>query len=145
MRPPDQNIQGSTVARVGGVLSAALGLFVLAGWVLGVHWMKSGLPGAVEMKANTSVGMRLVITDMHMAGMDGLAFVRVLKQMLPEAKIIVTNGRLDEFETAEFKALGVIDMIAKPFTHEKLVKILQTTFMQQAPSESGHTQPKLTI
>jgi len=32
MRPPDQNIQGSTVARVGGVLSAALGLFILTGW-----------------------------------------------------------------------------------------------------------------
>jgi len=89
--------------------------------------------------------LRVVITDMHMAGMDGLAFVRVLKQMLPETKIIVTSGRLDEFETADFKALGVSDMMAKPFTHEKLVKILQTTFTQQTPSESGHTQPKLAI
>ncbi|HZM04824.1 MAG TPA: response regulator [Candidatus Saccharimonadales bacterium] len=100
---------------------------------------------ALIQAAENQKFLRVVITDMHMAGMDGLAFVRVLKQMLPETKIIVTSGRLDEFETADFKALGVSDMMAKPFTHEKLVKILQTTFTQQTPSESGHTQPKLAI
>jgi CheY-like chemotaxis protein len=88
--------------------------------------------------------VRAVITDMHMPGMDGLAFVRVLKQMLPEAKIIVTSGRLDELETVEFKALGVSDMIAKPFTQDKLVKILKTIFTKRTPSESDQTQSQLT-
>lgn len=44
---------------VAGILIAAIGLFVLLGWALGISWMKTVLPGAVDMKANTAVGFLL--------------------------------------------------------------------------------------
>jgi DNA-binding NarL/FixJ family response regulator len=44
---------------------------------------------------------------MHVPGMDGRAFVRVLKYILPEAKIVVASGSLDEQESSELKDLGV--------------------------------------
>lgn len=42
-----------------GLLSAILGLFVLVGWLSGVPWIKSVLPGAVTMKANTAAAFLL--------------------------------------------------------------------------------------
>lgn len=46
----------------------ALGLFVLAGWSLKVSWIKSVLPGAVEMKPNTAVC--LLLTGAALALLD---------------------------------------------------------------------------
>ena len=45
--------------RLAAVLAALLGLFALAGWAFDVHLLKSVLPGAVEMKVNTAVGLVL--------------------------------------------------------------------------------------
>jgi signal transduction histidine kinase/CheY-like chemotaxis protein len=45
--------------RLAAVLTAALGMTVLAGWAFGLPLLKSVLPGAVEMKANTAVGLVL--------------------------------------------------------------------------------------
>jgi PAS domain S-box-containing protein len=72
--------------------------------------------------------LRVVITDLHMPHMDGLAFVRVLKGRLPQTGIIVVSGRLDEREENEFKKLGVSALLDKPFTQEKLVGALKTVF-----------------
>ncbi len=44
-------------ARLACGLSALLGLVVLCGWALGLPLLRSVIPGAVEMKANTAVGL----------------------------------------------------------------------------------------
>ncbi|TAL06487.1 MAG: PAS domain S-box protein [Verrucomicrobia bacterium] len=51
--------QPITFPQVAGLGSAAVGLFVLAGWGLNIPWIKSVLPGAVTMKANTAIGLLL--------------------------------------------------------------------------------------
>lgn len=45
------------MAAVGGALACALGLVVLAGWVLGIEGIKSLDPSWPTMKANTAVGL----------------------------------------------------------------------------------------
>lgn len=45
--------------RLAAAITAVLGLVVLAGWTFDVPLLKSVLPGAVEMKANTAVGLML--------------------------------------------------------------------------------------
>lgn len=65
--------------------------------------------------------IRLVITDLHMPHLDGLNFVRVLRRMLPQVRVIVASGRMEEREEKEFGTLGVSALLAKPFTQEKLV------------------------
>jgi len=47
------------LVRLAAVLTAALGVIVLAGWAFDLPLLKSVLPGAVEMKANTAVGLVL--------------------------------------------------------------------------------------
>ena len=47
------------LVRSAAVLTAALGVIVLAGWAFGLPLLRSVLPGAVEMVANTAVGLAL--------------------------------------------------------------------------------------
>src|ERR1700722_12469348 len=44
-------------AREAGRCAVALGLLVLAGWVLNVPFLKGPFPGLVQMKANTAIGV----------------------------------------------------------------------------------------
>ena len=43
--------------QLAAILSAIVGLVAFAGWVLDIPLLKSVLPGAVEMKANTAIGL----------------------------------------------------------------------------------------
>ena len=59
--------------------------------------------------------------------MDGLTMIRVLKQMNPKLKVIVSSGmlrgkQLAGARTAELTALGVRSFLDKPYTG---VQILQ--------------------
>jgi PAS domain S-box-containing protein len=49
----------SPTARAAGGLSGLLGLIVLSAWFLDIAWLRAVVPGAVEMKANTAVGLML--------------------------------------------------------------------------------------
>jgi CheY-like chemotaxis protein len=71
--------------------------------------------------------LRVVITDQHMPNMDGLAFARVLKAKLPGAGIIVVSGKMDMATADEFKDLGVVGILEKPFNPEQLLKTLEAS------------------
>ena len=47
----------SNYAAAAASLSTLMGIAVLAGWAFDVPAMRSVIPGAVEMKANTAVGL----------------------------------------------------------------------------------------
>jgi len=63
----------------------------------------------------------VVITDIHMPGMDGLALMRALRQRQPDLPIVVVTGH-GTVETA-IQALreGATGMLIKPFTGEELM------------------------
>jgi DNA-binding response OmpR family regulator len=86
-----------------------------------------GAAALIEVAENQAK-LRVVITDLRMPNMDGLALVRVLKAKLPEAAIIVASGKMNDLETDEFKNLGVDAQLKKPFTLEKLAATLKEVF-----------------
>ncbi len=64
----------------------------------------------------------VVITDLKMQGLDGLAFLGKVKALSPDTDVIVITG-FATLETArESFRKGVFDFVAKPF---KLTKILE--------------------
>ena len=86
-----------------------------------------GTDALVKVADNHEV-LRAVITDYHMPNVDGLNFVRVLKHVLPQAKIIVTSGRMDDRVAGEFDSLGINARLDKPFTQAKLIETLRAAF-----------------
>ena len=81
--------------------------------------------------------LKLVITDLHMPHLDGLGFVRVLRRMAPEMKILVTSGRMETRSLAEFESLGVTHFLTKPFNQQKLVTALQELIPMVPPARPG--------
>lgn len=83
-----------------------------------------GADGLLRLREQ-GAGVFAVITDAHMPGMDGLAFVRALRQTLPNIPILVASGRMEDALAAEFKALGVTHRLDKPFTEFQLAEALR--------------------
>lgn len=64
----------------------------------------------------------IVITDIKMPGMDGLAFIKAAKEILPDMEVILLTGYGDfEFARTAIQ-LGVTDYILKPTNFEELEK-----------------------
>lgn len=67
----------------------------------------------------------LVITDILMPGMDGISFIRELRKLHPEVKIIALSGggmtlsARTSLSVAE--KMGVYGKMAKPFTPQQLL------------------------
>ena len=87
----------------------------------------SGADGLV-LAAENQTQLRAVITDLHMSGMNGVAFVRELKKTLPQVGVIVITGRMGESEEKELEQLGMNARLNKPFTLEALIAALKTVF-----------------
>ncbi len=68
--------------------------------------------------------LRVVITDLHMPVMNGLALTRILRELIPTLVIIVISGFLEEHDLNEFKKLGVTAFLNKPFNQNDLASIL---------------------
>jgi len=108
-----------------GMLSAAKA--VLTALNLHVFTATDG-QDALEVVKQFGNAFSAVITDVHMPNMDGLAFVRELRAFLPDVRIIVISGNLDEDEANGFIEMGVHTFLEKPFTQEKLTTALAHAF-----------------
>jgi CheY-like chemotaxis protein len=79
----------------------------------------------LQLAMQHQAGLRVIITDLHMPHMDGLAFVRVLRLLLPDVPVVVASGRLEDPQYEEMQALGVTHRLDKPFTEGQLAEVLQ--------------------
>jgi two-component system, cell cycle sensor histidine kinase and response regulator CckA len=83
-----------------------------------------GADGLVQV-AQHQQDLRAVITDLHMPHMDGLAFVKALRRVMPEVPVVLASGRVDDALADAFKDLGVTRRLDKPFTEAQLAQQLQ--------------------
>ncbi len=77
-----------------------------------------GLAKFAQMGSEVAV----VLTDLAMPYMDGMAMIRALRKMNNEVKIIAMSGLLSAGDTDELEALGVTSRLTKPFTAQAVVR-----------------------
>jgi CheY-like chemotaxis protein len=65
-----------------------------------------------------------VVMDMVMPYLDGMATIRAIQRLNPEAKIIASSGLSSKDKTFEAANEGVRIFLKKPYTAEKLLKAL---------------------
>jgi PAS domain S-box-containing protein len=80
-----------------------------------------GLLEAMDHRTEISA----IIADLHMPHMDGLAFVRALRRVLPDIPVIMASGRMDPKVRDELLTLNVKTFLDKPFTEIQLATVLQ--------------------
>src|SRR5204863_5455450 len=59
--------------------------------------------------------INLVVTDMMMPGMDGYTAIRLIRQKLPQMKILVTSGYTTPEKLPMLRRMGVEGFVQKPF------------------------------
>ena len=69
--------------------------------------------------------IRLIMTDVMMPVMDGLALVRVVRKIDPEMKVIASSGLGHDAKFDELRTLGVDVFLTKPYTADKLLHSLR--------------------
>lgn len=95
----------------------------------------TGMGYAVTAAGNGQAGLKqieagkfdLIITDLSMPVMDGIAFVKAAKQ-LPNCKfvpIVFLSSEEDEAKIAEAKKAGASTFLRKPFKENQLATILK--------------------
>jgi two-component system, OmpR family, response regulator len=67
-------------------------------------------------------GPDLILLDVMMPGMDGLSTLKALRElpMTATTPVIFMTAKVQPYEVAEYKRLGALDVIAKPFDPMRL-------------------------
>jgi len=86
---------------------------------------------ALRVFTENAGAIKMVLTDMLMPGMGGLNLIRALRALQPELKIVACSGFDHDEKKAELAALGIKDVLAKPFTTSQLLKTLRRVLAGQ--------------
>lgn len=103
---------------------------------------------ALALVAQQQGKVHVVITDIMMPFMDGVALVRSLRKMAPEIKIIASSGLASGASMTdkvdELKRMGIPSIMHKPFSAQKLLlnvhHILHGEPMEPEPETGGGSQ-----
>lgn len=96
-----------------------------------------GATGAVLFTQHADE-IKVVVTDYDMPLLDGLGLIRMIKSIVPEMKIILCTGSqvglLTATRTAEIRALGVTDVLSKPFSSADLLATINKLISSPNPT-----------
>jgi CheY-like chemotaxis protein len=79
----------------------------------------------------------LILTDLRMPGMDGLALLRAVRQHVPPIPVVVVTAYASEATAREALAAGASAFLAKPFTGAQLLDAVRSAFDHGGPSGTG--------
>ena len=79
---------------------------------------------AVSMCARGDQKISLVLTDVMMPHMDGIATIRALRQLNPGLKFIVASGLVDQEKAYAIASMGKIPFLQKPYSSEQLLETI---------------------
>jgi two-component system cell cycle sensor histidine kinase/response regulator CckA len=89
----------------------------------------------------------LVLTDIMMPQMDGMALIRELREKKPQIKIIASSGlgaSLDgSLRKNELAALGVMAFLNKPYSSSRLLDLLREILGEKIADDSASCNPAL--
>ena len=81
-------------------------------------------PAALALFARQSKQIDVVVTDVVMPFMNGLALARTLRKMDAKAKVIVSSARDSDYNPGELTDIGVQGCLNKPYSRETLLRAI---------------------
>ncbi len=86
---------------------------------------------AVALYAQYRHEIAVVLTDMNMPVMEGAATISALKALNPELRIVGSSGLNANSNVAKAVDAGAHAFVAKPYTAETLLRVLETTLRER--------------
>jgi PAS domain S-box-containing protein len=83
---------------------------------------------AMLLIAERREDIHLVLTDVDMPGMDGIAFLRVVLRMTPNVKVMVMTGLADNLRKSDLEEVGVSMVLRKPFRLGEFIEAIQRVY-----------------
>ena len=103
------------------------------------HRVESATDGAAGLASLERDAWDLVITDLKMPGLDGLALLREGRKIRPEARWIVITAHGSIESAVEAMKAGASDYLLKPFKSPDELRLVVRRALREAESESRIT------
>jgi PAS domain S-box-containing protein len=84
----------------------------------------AGGDAALALLRDPAKDVALVITDLHMPGMDGLQLTREIRRLRPDVPVVLASGFSDKVDPAQIGELGFAAQLDKPFGLDALTQTL---------------------
>jgi two-component system, chemotaxis family, chemotaxis protein CheY len=76
----------------------------------------------------------LVILDLIMPGIDGIEILRRLRDLDPQARIVIGTADVQEYTRQEAYSLGAVGYLTKPYTEGNVNSAVELAFKSQDKS-----------
>jgi CheY-like chemotaxis protein len=76
----------------------------------------------------------LILTDLRMTGMDGLALLRAVRAHVPPTPVVIVTAYASEATAREALAAGASGFLPKPFTGAQLLDAVRVALGGSAPA-----------
>jgi len=94
----------------------------------GVITASDGTAGLGEIRSNA---YDLVVTDIRMPGVDGIGLLEETKKIHPDLAVIMMTAYASVETAVEALKLGAADYIMKPFTPEKVERVVESVLKER--------------
>ncbi|HEY4302809.1 MAG TPA: PAS domain S-box protein [Candidatus Didemnitutus sp.] len=91
---------------------------------------------AVRLFVQHGDGIKLLFTDLMMPGMTGMSLIRALRRLEPRLRVVAASGLQDRERQEELQALGIHEVLFKPFTPLAVLEAINLQLRSQAPTGS---------
>ena len=113
---------------------------LLTGWGITVTLTATGVEALTVFEADAK-GVDLLLTDLTMPGMTGVALARAVTRLRPGMPVLLCTGFSDDLREDEINAAGVHAVLRKPLDpaelHACLARVLSTAAAQLSGSSGA--------
>jgi DNA-binding NtrC family response regulator len=107
----------------------------LAGQNCNVEAARGGEEALEKMKKAPA---DVVLMDLRMPGMDGLAALKAIKEKWPQTEVVIITGYPSVVTAREAVRLGAFDYLAKPVDPDKVLAVAHEAMAQRlTPLQAG--------
>jgi DNA-binding NtrC family response regulator len=103
----------------------------------------TSLSGEDALKKLKHYNYEVVILDVAMPGLDGIATLREVKKLKPLTEVIMLTGHATVETAIEGMKLGAIDYLVKPCETEELVNKINSARQRKADQEERIREAKV--
>jgi EAL domain-containing protein (putative c-di-GMP-specific phosphodiesterase class I) len=99
--------------------------------------------GQEALEAFARIGPQVLVADIGMPHIDGLALARAARELDPHVQIVLMTGHPDVETATTAVDLGASRYLAKPFTKDTLVRALERAFVERTKAEEERSAVEL--